>query len=195
MVDLGIFGTQVSPWSPRTRSWKHIGKERWPKGVDRLTFTWHMAPVFGHNEVSWDLEICSCFYSMIYSTAFYPPCFLVLSVEKKKGVHPREICASVLAARVFRRKKNKRMPSQEMMSQPSAVRVTFPISMWIWFWFRPPNGVCWILQEFGWLSCWFLGNPWKSPSVRQANPWRAQVLSDAPKEEGEVGNEMVVLWI
>ena len=32
-------------------------------------------------------------------------------------------------------------------------------------------------------------------TVRQANPWRAQVLSDAPKEEGEVGKEMMVLWI
>jgi hypothetical protein len=39
---------------------------------------------------------------------------------------------------------------------------------------------------------WFLMD---SVTVRQANPWRAQVLSDAPKEEGEVGNKMIVLWI
>ena len=27
--------------------------------------------------------------------------------------------------------------------------------------------------------------------LRQANPWRAQVLSDAPKEEGEAGRKKI----
>lgn len=81
--------------------------------------------------------------------------------------------------------------------------------------FRAVSGVLYCKRlddcHLGFWNVEIQGNPWIFPlmtpdricrclpmdsvTVRQANPWRAQVLSDAPKEEGEVGKEMMVLWI
>ena len=66
------------------------------------------------------LEICSCFH-LLSDWILSPICF-----GENQGFH----CRLVRSPAAVFRKKNKRMPSREMMSRPSAVPVRFPMGFW-----------------------------------------------------------------
>ena len=79
-----------------------------------------------------------------------PMCF-----GENQGFH----CRLVRSPAAVFRKKNKRMPSREMMSRPSAVPVRFPMGFWGILrdfddGFRANRRF--VLQKIGWLPSWFL---------------------------------------